>query len=233
MKQRTPINPMPESLDDTQINPNDVIGPNQTVNIPPSAPQVPVTPSVPGEVPSTQKRNEIDEVVTARLTEEALNREILNEKIRDDLSTTKQNPVEAKTPRDILKSLIAKGDYTEDRKIFGSTWTMKALSQNDLILAFSDITEETVNIVGRAATLTLSQITYAIQACNGVSVYEWFSDIVQRSKFDTSEEYKLAVRRVLRRYLGELPNSVIQVFNEAYAEIEAKRNEAVLELKNS
>ena len=79
----------------------------------------------------------------------------------------------------------------------------------------------------------ISQIVYAIEALDGISVYEWFSDIIKRSEYDTSEEYKVAVRRVVRRYIEEMPPEVINQLDILYTEVEKNRSEAILELKKN
>jgi hypothetical protein len=231
--ERRIINPMPESLDDVKIKPGDFIAPNQAVNVnvPSSAPSQ--DSDIPDAKPSIQRQSEIDESIRARLTNEALDKEILDEKIRQDINSVKKfgGGTEALGPRDFLKFLIAKGDYREDVMIYGKRWTIRALNQGDIITSFNDIKDDTATTVGKVSVLVLSQIAYAIEAMDGVSVYEWFSEIVQRDKFSTTEDFKLAVRRVLRRYLEQMPNSIISEFDTAYAEVERKRNEAIVELK--
>jgi len=225
-----PFNPMPESLEDTKVGPNDVLGPEQQT----MASQEGVF-GDPAVQPTAQRTKEIDDEIRKKVTDEALNKEILNEKIRQDIQNSKNTPVDAKTrtPKEFLKELIAKGEYKEDIEIFGQKWTIRALNQGDIIAAFNDITDWSITTEGKLNTVLLSQIAFSIEAMNGVSVYEWFSDIVQRNTFATTEEYKVAVRRVLRRYLEQMPNGVIKQFDVAYAQVEEKRNEAIAELKNS
>lgn len=219
------INPMPESLNDTRIGPDDVVSSNQAVGVF----------GEPGEQPTSQRQSEINETVRAQISDEMLNREILDEKIRQDIENSKRADTTSKAllPRDYLKALIAKGEYSESVVIHGATWTFRALNQADLIMAFGDVQDSDISLVGRASILTLSQIAYAVEAINGFSVYEWFPDLFKRSDFNTTEEFKLAIRRTVRRYIERLPNSVIAELNDAYAKIEKKRNEAIAELKKS
>jgi len=230
MKPMQPFNPMPETLDDTKINPNDVLGPPQKNTFDQAGAF-----GEPETRPNALRQREIDEEIRQRLTDEVLNKEILNEKIRQDIAGSKNIPAqkETRTPREFLKLLIAKGEYKEDIEIFGQMWTIRALNQGDIIEAFNDIKDWATTTEGKINTILLSQIAYSIEAMNSISIYEWFSDIVQRKEFNTSEEYKLAVRRVLRRYFEQMPNDVIKQFDNAYAIVENKRNEALAELKKS
>ncbi len=216
MEKRRLINPMPENLEDTKISPNDFIDPTQAVNIPPSA----------------AKQEELNRVLTG-VTEEMIQREILDQKIIDDIENAKKNPIgsDSKTPREVLKSLISRGEYKEDVEILGNVWTMRALSQGDLVLAFNDIKDDTATMVGRVTALGISQIAYSVDRCNGVSIYDWFGDFIKKEDFSSTDEFRLAVRRTFRRYLEKMASSTIQEFSDAYNRIEKKRNEALLELK--
>ena len=112
-------------------------------------------------------------------------------------------------------------------------WTIRALNQGDLITAFNDIQDDGSAALGKMSTLVLSQIAYAIDAMDGVPVYEWFPDLIKRAEFNTTEEFKMAVRRIVRRYLEKMPADILKEFDNAYATIEKKRNEAIAELKKS
>jgi len=225
MEKMTPFNPMPETLEDTKLTPNIVTGPAQagadTIQLP--------------EQPTQKRKEQIDAMLASKLTGEAINKEILNEKIRNDIDSVKERSEvkSLKNPRDVLKTLISIGDYKETVEMFGHKWTLRALNQGDISLAFSDVTEDTTTTAGRVSVLITSQIAYAIEACDGVSIYEWFPDLIQRNQFATTEDFKLATRRILRQYLTQMPNSVINQFNDEYNKIEEKRNEAVDKLKNA
>jgi len=228
------INPMPEALDDVHVRRGDAISPNQAVNIPNQSNQpIGGFGEVPPEQPTAERRDEINKAVTGRMTEEMLSKEILDEKIRQDIESSKKNKdfgIQA-SPKDVLKTLISLGDYKEDVIIFKHKWTIKALTQGDFVLAFGDIKDDSLS--GRIPALVLSQIAYSIEACDGTPIYEWFSDIIQRNSYNSAEEFKIAVRRTFRRYLEKMPNTIIAEFDEAYANIEKKRNEAIAELKKS
>jgi hypothetical protein len=229
MEKMKPFNPMPETLDDTGVDQNIILGQNRGGPVPNGVF------GDPGAAPGPLRQQEIDGMVRNKLTDEALNKEILDEKIRQDIAASKNMKTsgDARSPRDFLKLLIAKGEYKEDVVIFGQTWTLRALNQGDIISAFNDIKDFSSTVEGKINTVLLSQISFSIEALNGISIYEWFSDVVQRNEFSTTEEYKVAVRRVIRRYFEQMSNSVIKEFDVAYGKIETKRNEAIAELKNS
>ena len=234
--QKRAINPMPESLDDNVVGPNTVLGPAQTTIgqgfVGGQPRQETFTPP---QYPTSQQRTQINNKVDDILTTEMMNKEILDEKIRQDIASVKSSPsIELEnTPQDILKSLIARGEYREDKELFGHIWTLRALNQRDILLAFNDIKGDMESVAVRVTSVMISQIVYAIEALDGTSVYEWFTDIIKRSDFSTTEEYKIAVRRTLRRYLEEMPPDFISKLDIAYTQIEKTRNEALLELKKS
>lgn len=224
---------MPESLDDTTPNPQDVLGPTQKQS--PIQQPVGVMGDVSMQDIKIERREEIDRNVSATLTNQLLEREILDEKVRQDIENTKKNKdlKTATTARDVLKTLISLGDYKEDVEIFNHTWTIKALNQGDITAAFNDVKDDNITTAGRISSLVISQIAYAVEACDGQPIYEWFPDVVKKSEYDSSEEFKLAARRVFRRYLEKMPNSIIDEFDKAYTKIEKRRNEAIEELKKS
>jgi len=239
MQKRT-INPMPESLDDATVNPNDVIAKPQTT-IRQNISQNQFTNQqhtnqsnyIPPEQPNMQQRNQINNKVDGILTEQMINKEILDEKIRQDIAAVKASPkIESgSTPKDILKSLIAQGEHKEDVELFEHTWTLRALNQRDILAAFNDIKGDVESVAGRVTSVMVSQIVYSIEALDGIPVYEWFNDIIKRPDFATNEEYKIAVRRALRRYIEEMPPEFINQLDAAYTSIEKNRNEALLQLK--
>jgi hypothetical protein len=221
------FNPMPESLDDVQIGPTPNMG-GQFGELPQEHQEGTADPRI-----SSRRSAEIDSIVASRITDNMINKEILDEKIRQDITSIKKEVQAPQGPKDVLKALIARGDYREDVELFGHIWTMKALSQGDIIAAFNDIKDDNSSAVGKVATLTISQIAYAVEACDGQSIYEWFPDIINRQDFGTTEEFKLAVRRIFRRYLEQMASTTLNALDAAYTTIEKKRNEALVELKKS
>jgi hypothetical protein len=227
---------MPESLDDTSPGKGDVLGPQispgRENTLSGSRLQDPFNIGMLSESPNI---SEIDKQLERNDINKAIEDDILDEKIKRDLDTSKlKNMIKgASSPRDILKTLIACGEYSETVELFNHKWTIRALNQGDIITALSDMRNEQVSDTSQMTSLLISQIAYAIEACDGQSVYEWFVDIIKRQDYTSTEAYKMAVRRVLKRYLERMPASILAEFGEAYAKIEAKRNEALEELKKS
>ena len=191
-------------------------------------------PDLPPEMLTNTRADAIDAIARSSVTDAQISEEIFQEKIRQDIESAKTGKLHAtqSTPRDALKELIAVGEYREDVELFKHTWTLKALNQGELILAFNDIKDDNASAVGRISTLVMSQIAYSVEACDGIPIYEWFSEI-DPARFASTEEYRLAVKRVFRRYIEQLPSFVITQFDNAYTQIEKKRNEALEKLKNS
>lgn len=190
----------------------------------------------PSDIPTMESssRSQRESARNSTNVASSVEEDILNEKIQQDIqSVSSAKNVVPKNPRDILKTLIARGEYREDVELFGYKWTLKALDQRDILLAMEDLSDLSITDQSRITTLLFAQVVYAIEAVEGIQIYEWFTDIVQRDKYSSTEEYKVAVRRVLRRYLEKLPPSAINSFNVEYAKIENKRNEAIENLKNS
>ena len=237
MEKRTPqqqpqgargLNPMPDFIGDTGTE--NVILPNSQQRIPVGASNA----RIPPEQPTAQEFKKIDEKISTQFTQSAIDREVMQERIIEGVESARTAKVDpySKNPRDILAGLIAKGYYTKDVEIFNQMWTLKALSQRDILLAFNEITDDNITRIGQTTAMLFGQIIYAVEAVNGLSIYEWFSEI-DRSKFSNTESFQLAVRRAFLRYLEQMPNSVINKFIEKYNEVEEERNKAVFELKNS
>lgn len=216
------------------------------VGIPKPAPKEPKPDSSGADIPdwamdpanstslTAEEKAEIEQAAKVKITPEVINRGVLEEKINQEIATAKGESAELKeeqSPSGILKILIAKGSYREDVKIFNHIWTIKALNQKEVILAFNEVKDENTTITGKTSALVFGQLAYAIEAVDGVSIYEWFPE-VKLSDFPSVEAFQYSVRRVFLRYLEEMPNSIINEFVENYNEIEFKRNSAVGELKN-
>lgn len=219
------INPMP-----------DFIGDSNTENtvLPPTGKPGNIAPDISNERITPQEAKAIDAKIGAQFTPNTIDKEVMEERIArgaESARTAKVNPL-SKNPKDILAGLISCGYHTKDTKIFNQTWTLKALSQKDVLLAFNEITDDNITRLGQTTAMLFGQIIYAVEAVNGIPIYEWFPEI-DRSKFPSVEAFQLAVRRAFLRYLEQMPNSIINKFIEAYNEIEEERNKAVLELKNS
>jgi len=222
------LNPMPDFIGDTGT---------ENIVLPASQQRIPVgaaNPSIPPEQPNAQEFRKIDEKIATQFTQSAIDREVMQERIMEGVESARALIADpySKNPKDILAGLISKGYHTKDVEIFNQTWTLKALSQKDILLSFNEITDDNITRVGQTTAMLFGQIVYAVEAVNGISIYEWFSEI-DRSKFPSTESFQLAVRRAFLRYLEQMPNSIINKFVEKYNEVEEERNKAVFELKNS
>jgi hypothetical protein len=233
MHKRTIVNPMPDSLDDITINPSDMLGPSQTIFGKGTPMEASQGDALPQNFLNQQQRSQVQSKVDKIVTEQVINKEILDERIRQDIEITKSSRSInlGSTPKDILKDLIAKGEHTEDKELFGHTWTFRALNQRDVLVAFSDIKDNMDSVPGRIAAITVSQIVYSLEALDGISVYEWFSDMIKRADYGTIEEYKIATRRALRNYIESMPPEFINAFDAAYIEVEKNRSKAFNDLK--
>lgn len=228
------MNPMPESLDEANANlqqsqfltGEEISESGEFTNIEAT--------NVPGLVLTAEQQHAVKAGVDTQLTSKALNEEILDERIKQDINNvvTKSDRALSGSPKDVLKALIAKGQYEKVHEIRGHSWKLRALSQNEFLQAMEDVQDETSTNTGRVSNIMFSQVIYSIEACDGIPIYEWFVDTVKRESYDSKEAYQLAVRRVLRAYFSNMAPSIIDEFYQAYVETENERKEALEELKN-
>ncbi|HRZ18869.1 MAG TPA: hypothetical protein P5136_02320 [Methanofastidiosum sp.] len=184
-----------------------------------------------GSNPQTRQEalSRVDQLYTS------IDQEIVQQKIEDDIQTAKQSPFSAAlatSPRDILKQLIAKGDYCETVKLYNHNWTLRALDQRDLILAAEMLKDDVTTRTAQVSAIMFLQVIFSIEAVDGISVYEWFPDIKAKDYKDR-ESYNLAVKRAVGKYLEHVGPQVIDDFYKEYQKIEEKRNEGLAQLKNS
>jgi len=157
----------------------------------------------------------------------------IDDKIAKDLqdSQTKFKNIQG-TPKDILKSIIARGEYREDFNLFGVQWTMRALDQGDILMAIEEVKDTVTTTWGKLTALEFVKTSFAIEALNGVSVYEIF-DEVKLADYQNKMSYILVVKKALQRYLEAFPPSFIDALYDQYTSIDKKRSEALEELKKS
>ena len=165
---------------------------------------------------------------TAALKKEIME-EMANEELRDSKPSLEKIP---DNPKDALKFLIAKGDFTKTIRMYGSNWTLRALDQRDITLALDNIKMDMESETARMSALMFIQVVYSIEAINGISIYEWFPE-VKRENYNKKEEYILAVKNQLKVYLEHVPPYVIDSFYTEYSAIENERAKLFAELKNS
>lgn len=182
------------------------------------------------EIPTRIRRSEINQQVDATIKKS----ENIDDRISADLEKSQQKyssmPID---PLETLKSLIKKGEYTKDFELFGHIWTLRALDQSDIMLSYEDVNDLIETAASRYASMMFSYVVYSIEALDGTSIYKWFPDITLDMFKGDKAEYMIAVKRALRRYLEPQPPIVIESLYQKYLEVDALRNEALIELKNS
>lgn len=182
-------------------------------------------------MPNAARRMEIQQHVNNQLDKV----ENIETQIKKDVESAQKKKFEGspKTPKEVLKSLIAKGEYTENFQLFGQTWTLRALDQGDTILSLDEVRDSIETASGRVLALMFGTVTYSIEAINGQPVYEWFEEIKLSAFNNDRMEYHVAIRKALRKYLEAMPPGVIDTLYEKYLELDSKRAKALEELKNS
>lgn len=177
---------------------------------------------------STAERKVINNTVENLVNKEQMAEERLQQELSNIKSKHKQ---EEESPRDVLKSLIAKGEMSKVYEHFGAKWTLRALDQNDLLLISEDIKDDVNTMAGRMMTTAFLKVVFSIEEINGKSVYTFFPEI-EPTAFATRLQYILAVKKSLKVYLESLPPLVTDILFDDLQALEAERDEALLELKN-
>ena len=169
-------------------------------------------------------------VASTVLDSDILNDKILDEKIKADLDPRKPLK-EIKQPKDLLKALISAGQYKKDVMLHDHMWTMRALEERDLLLAFDFLKEDYTSQMGRMTAVIFYQVVLSIEAVDGIQIYDWFEE-VRAGDYKSNEEYKIAVKKLLSRYMERMAQSVIDQFYQEYTKIDGERNQAIIQLKN-
>ena len=185
------------------------------------------------EIPTThESREEIRANVPPINLREAILDEQLNQDVASAKKEDKDKPINGKTsPKDVLKYLIARGDYQDSFELYGAKWTMRALDNRDVLLAFDEMKDDIQTQAGRISALMFAQVMYSIEAINGVTLPDWFPEVKSKD-YDSREAYMVGVRHQLRKYLEHMPIMVIDNLYAEYTKIEKKRNVALEEIKN-
>ena len=181
--------------------------------------------------PNVNRRQEINKMVDDKIMTKVAS---VEEQIQKDIQDAQKKKFEGKAahPKDILKQLIAKGEYVEDFQLFGHTWTLRALDQGDQLMSLDEVRDTLETASGRVVALMFGSIVFSVQAIDGLSIYEWFDEI-KVTDFKDNMEYHIAVRKAFKKYLEAMPPSVIEILYEKYLDVDEKRNNALDELKNS
>lgn len=171
-------------------------------------------------------RQQIDE-------QQAMKEDMIEENLQEEVDFIQNKNLGSKTdPKNIIKSLIRKGEYYEEVKLYGQKWTLRALDQGDLLSAIDGIGDYLDSQSGRITALMYAQVIYSIEALNGIPIAEWFPE-VKASSFSKTEEYRIAVKRMLMLFLKGLGPKIIDDLYTEYARISEVRNKSLEELKNS
>lgn len=232
MKQKTPM-PIPTDLNSQQLRSDDLLTGEEMQSQPviqqPSndIPDLHQT----EKIPNSNRREVINQQVDTTMNK----METIDERIQKDIQNAQKTKLEnmPKDPKEILKSIIAQGEYKEDFRMFGQTWTLRALDEGDTLLALDEVRDTLTTQSGRLLAVMFGTIMYSIEAINGVSIYEWFEDIKLTDYRNDRMEYAVAVRRALRKYLEAMPPTIIDSLYDKYLEIDSRRNEGLEQLKNS
>jgi hypothetical protein len=182
-------------------------------------------------IPAANKRldikKEIDSVFNGKV-------KTIEDQIQRDVQEAQNKKFNSmpNTPKDVLKKLIAHGEYMEDFQVFGVTWTLRAMDQGDTLLMMEEVKDTMISQTGRIIAIMFGTVIYSVQAINGTSIYEWFDEI-KPVKYSDRMEYHTAVRYAFRKYLEAMPPAIIDELYSKYLEVDAKRILALEELKNS
>ena len=181
--------------------------------------------------PTAKRRQEINEMVDANITTKV---STIEDQIQKDIQNAQQKKFQgvATHPKDILKQLIAQGEYVEDVQLFGHSWTLRALDQGDQLMSLDEVKDTLETASSRVIAMMFGAVVFSVQAIDGISIYEWFDEI-KITNFNDNMEYHIAVRKAFKKYLEAMPPSVIEILYEKYLEVDEKRNKALDELKNS
>jgi len=182
------------------------------------------------EIPNATQRRVLE---TQSQSAEPSKEDLIKEKIQQDLKQNLAMKGAPQHPLDVLKSLIVRGEYKEDITLFQQVWTLRALDQSDMLLALDEVSDMLESSVGRLTAVAFAQIVYALEAINGITIYEMFKDTIKPVDYPNQMSYIIAVKKALRRYLEHFPPVVIDSLYTAYMEVDKKRNEALNQLKNS
>ena len=184
-------------------------------------------------VPNTVTKKKIEKEITPEKID--LGKEtLLEDAIQRDIDSIRSKNVNVKQdPKDILKYIIAMGEYKETFEVYGAKWTFRALDQNDLLMALDEVKDNLESYAGRMSANMFAHVVFSLEAINNIPIYQWFPEIKLESFGGNKQEYILACKIALKQYLGAMPPNVIDALYEKYLEVDEKRNKALVDLKNS
>lgn len=181
--------------------------------------------------PNISRRQEINQMVDDKVTAKITT---IEDQIQKDIQNAQKKKFEGKVthPKDILKQIIAAGEYVEDFDLFGHSWTLRALDQGDQLMSLDEVKDTLESASGRVIAMMFNSIVFSVQAIDGISIYEWFDEI-KITDYKDNMEYHIAIRKAFKKYLEAMPPTVTEILYEKYLEVDEKRNKALDELKNS
>lgn len=184
------------------------------------------------KLPNSNRRNDINKHIDS--INDPFDKEMMiQQNIRDDIEKARYKYENVPNdPINVLKQLIAKGEYKETFEYLGQKWTIRALDQHDLLLAMEEINDDMDSTAGRITAGMFGQVLYSLEEINGVPIYKMFPDIKLEDYNGDRQEYFIAIKRALRSYLAALPPAIIENLFTYVSEIEEKRNKALEDLKN-
>lgn len=180
--------------------------------------------------PNVNRRQAINQMVDEKIVAKI---STVEDQIQKDIQNAQKKKFEgvATHPKDVLKQLIAQGEYIEDFKLFGHTWTLRALDQGDQLMSLDEVKDTLETASGRVIAMMFGSVVFSVQAIDGVSIYEWFDEI-KITDFKDNMEYHIAVRKAFKKYLEAMPPAIVEMLYEKYMDVDEKRNKALDELKN-
>ncbi len=135
------------------------------------------------------------------------------------------------TALDKLKRIIQKGYLEEDFEVFGNTWTLKTLDQEDMI-TISEHADVVAKGSGKVHASILFNVAYSVEALDGIKVTAWFPEITLDKFKGDKYLYLTAVRHAVVAYLKSFPDLLIAKLYDNYCILDEKRLQAIADLKN-
>lgn len=188
----------------------------------------PMQESVIEDMPDIERKKEIQQGIDSSFSKEKILEERVIKELEDLKRISKSSP---KDPKEVLKSLILKGELKKTYEVFGHQWTLRALDQGDMLTAMDDIKDSLESAMGRLSAVVFSKVVYAIEAIDGIPLYEFFPEI-ERIKYKNETEYMIALKRLLRAHLLGMPPAIIDRLFNKYSELEDERDKGLDDLKN-
>jgi hypothetical protein len=135
------------------------------------------------------------------------------------------------TALDKIQRIIKKGYLEEDFEVYGYTWTLKSLDQEDMI-SIGEHADAVAKGSGKVQASILFNVAYSIEAIDGINVSSWFPDITIDHFKGDKYLYLTAIRHAVAAYIKSFPDLLISELYSKYCILDEKRLKAVADLKN-